>query len=227
MKKAVVLLSGGLDSTTCLAIAQSKGFICSALSFSYNQRHSIELQAASTIAQQMQAADHKIVTLDVDLFGGSALTDKSIQVPSFKESCEIPATYVPARNTIFLSMALGYAESIGARDIFIGASSVDYSHYPDCRSEFIQAFQVLANLATKAGVEGDVFTIHAPLQHLNKAETIQWGIALGVDYRLTISCYQANDAGQACGQCDSCTFRQKGFHGAGVVDPTLYQHSGH
>lgn len=223
MKKAVVLLSGGLDSTTCLAVAQSQGFSCYALSFSYGQRHSAELYAAERIAQKMQSVEHKIIRLDGSLFSGSALTDESIQVPQFQGGTEIPVTYVPARNTIFLAMALGFAESIGARDIFIGASSVDYSHYPDCRPEFIAAFQTLANLATKAGVNGEQFSIHAPLQHLSKIQTIQLGHRLGVDYSLTVSCYQANDQGQACGYCDSCTFRKKGFVGAEVSDPTAYQ----
>jgi 7-cyano-7-deazaguanine synthase len=222
MKKAVVLLSGGLDSTTCLALAKSQGFACHALSFSYGQRHSIELMAAARVAKAMNAAAHKVVTLDVSVFQGSALTESSIHVPDYQEGDDIPITYVPARNTIFLSMALGFAESIGARDIYIGASSVDYSHYPDCRAEFIQAFQTLANLATKAGVEGDAFTIHAPLQHLSKVETIQLGHRLGVDYSMTVSCYQANDAGEACGRCDSCTFRKRGFAEAGIKDPTLY-----
>lgn len=223
MKKAVILLSGGLDSTTCLALARSEGFSCFALSFSYGQRHSAELHAALRIAQSMNVAEHKIVRLDTDLFAGSALTDQSIQVPKFQEGTEIPVTYVPARNTIFLAMALGFAESIGARDIFIGASSVDYSHYPDCRPEFIAAFQSIANLATKAGVNGDLFTIHAPLQHLSKIQTIQLGHRLGVDYSLTVSCYQANEQGEACGHCDSCTFRKRGFTGAEIDDPTLYQ----
>jgi 7-cyano-7-deazaguanine synthase len=165
---------------------------------------------------------HKIIQLDTGLFAGSALTDTSIDVPQFKESTEIPVTYVPARNTIFLAMALGFAESIGARDIYIGASSIDYSHYPDCRPEFIAAFQTLANCATKAGVTGDLFTIHAPLQHLSKIQTIQLGHRLGVDYGLTISCYQANAEGAACGHCDSCTFRKKGFAGAQLGDPTVY-----
>ncbi|WP_392538317.1 7-cyano-7-deazaguanine synthase QueC [Legionella sp. 227] len=227
MKKAVVLLSGGLDSTTCLALATSKGFSCYALSFAYGQRHSAELLAAQRIAQHYKVAKHHIVTLDAELFRNSALTDSNMEVPAFQEGSEIPVTYVPARNTIFLSMALGLAESIGARDIFIGASSVDYSHYPDCRPEFIDAFQTLANLATKAGVTGDHFSIHAPLQHLSKVQTIQLGTSLGVDYSLTVSCYQANDAGEACGECDSCTFRQRGFIGAGVADPTLYRHSSH
>lgn len=223
MKKAVVLLSGGLDSTTCLALAKSQGFECHALSFSYGQRHTAELLAAARIAQYFQAATHKIVSLDTELFRNSALTDDSVKVPSFKESAEIPVTYVPARNTIFLAMALGFAESIDARDIYVGASSIDYSHYPDCRPEFIAAFQTLANVATKAGVSGDPFTIHAPLQHLSKIQTIELGLKLGVDYRLTVSCYQADDEGKACGHCDSCTFRKRGFSGLGIKDPTPYQ----
>ncbi|MCW8470292.1 7-cyano-7-deazaguanine synthase QueC [Fluoribacter gormanii] len=224
-KKAVVLLSGGLDSTTCLALAASKGFSCYAMSFSYGQRHSAELLAAERIAQHYNVVKHQIVSLDTELFRNSALTDSTLEVPAFQGGADIPVTYVPARNTIFLAMALGFAESIGAREIFIGASSVDYSHYPDCRPEFIDAFQTLANLATKAGVTGDRFTIHAPLQHLSKVQTIQLGVSLGVDYSLTVSCYQANDAGEACGQCDSCTFRRRGFIGAGVDDPTLYRSS--
>lgn len=223
MKKAVVLLSGGLDSTTCLALAKSQGFDCYAISFSYGQRHTAELLAAERIAQHYHIAEHKIVLLDTGLFRNSALTDATIDVPTYQESTEIPVTYVPARNTIFLSMALGFAESIDARDIFIGASSIDFSHYPDCRPEFIAAFQTLANLATKAGVTGDQFTIHAPLQHLSKVKTIELGMSLGVDYSLTVSCYQANDAGEACGECDSCTFRKNGFSGAEVADPTLYR----
>ncbi|MCW8387256.1 7-cyano-7-deazaguanine synthase QueC [Fluoribacter dumoffii] len=222
MKKAVVLLSGGLDSTTCLAFAAAKGFSCYALSFSYGQRHSFELNAAQRIAKHYNVVKHHIATLDTELFQNSALTDSTIEVPAFEGSTEIPVTYVPARNTIFLAMALGLAESIGARDIFIGASSIDYSHYPDCRPEFIEAFQKLANLATKAGVMGNRFSIHAPLQHLSKAQTIQLGVSLGVDYSLTVSCYRANEAGAACGECDSCTFRRRGFKEAGVADPTLY-----
>lgn len=223
MKKAVVLLSGGLDSTTCLALARAQGFTCYALSFSYGQRHTAELLAAARIAQHYQVVEHKIVNLDTDLFRHSALTDASLQVPEFNESAEIPVTYVPARNTIFLSMALGFAESISAQSIFIGASSIDYSHYPDCRPEFIAAFQTMANLATKAGMTGNPVTISAPLQYLSKVQTIELGMELHVDYSLTVSCYQANDAGAACGQCDSCTFRKRGFSGAGVSDPTLYQ----
>lgn len=222
MKKAVVLVSGGLDSATCLAIAKSEGFGCYALSFSYGQRHSSELLAAKRVTEAFAAQEHKIVQLDPALFAGSALTDKAIAVPDFKEGSDIPVTYVPARNTIFLAMALGYAESVGAEAIFIGASSVDYSHYPDCRPEFIQAFQSLANLATKAAVEGKPVTLRAPLQHLSKVKTIQVGLELGVDYSLTVSCYQANEEGAACGRCDSCSFRKQGFLGAGVADPTRY-----
>jgi 7-cyano-7-deazaguanine synthase len=222
VKKAVVLLSGGLDSNTCLALAQSNNFSCVALSFSYGQRHASELVAARRIAQSMSVAEHKIINIDTQLFAGSALTDETIAVPQFSERTEIPVTYVPARNTIFLSLALGLAESIGARDLFIGASSIDYSHYPDCRPEFISAFQVLANLATKATSTDEPYIIHAPLQYMSKAETIQLGHRLGVDYRLTVSCYQANDEGEACGHCDSCTFRKKGFLGAQLADPTLY-----
>lgn len=227
MKKAVVLLSGGLDSTTCLALAKSEGFACYALSFSYGQRHSAELLASARIAKHFEVIDHKIVTLDTGLFAGSALTDERIDVPDFQDSPDIPVTYVPARNTVFLSMALSFAESIGARDIYIGASSIDFSHYPDCRPEFIRAFQTLANLATKAGAEGDLFNINAPLQHLSKIETIELGMQLGVDYSLTVSCYQANNKGEACGVCDSCSFRKRGFAGAGIDDPTIYQNSVH
>lgn len=222
MKKAVILLSGGLDSTTCLALASSKGFACYALSFSYGQKHSVELLAAERIAKYYKVMEHKIVNLDIGLFRNSALTDINLKVPAFQGGTSIPITYVPARNTIFLAMALGFAESIGARELFIGASSVDYSHYPDCRPEFIACFQTLANLATKAGVSGDSFVIQAPLQHLSKVQTIQLGISLGVDYSLTVSCYQANEAGEACGRCDSCTLRKQGFINSGVKDPTLY-----
>lgn len=223
MKKAVVLLSGGLDSTTCLALATSEGYTCYALSFSYGQRHNAELVAAARIAQHYQVQQHQIITLDPALFSNSALTNPAIEVPKFQESTEIPVTYVPARNLIFLSMAVGFAESVGAEDIYIGASSVDYSHYPDCRPEFITAFQTLANLATKAGISGNPLTVHAPLQHLSKVKTIELGISLGIDYSLTISCYQADHTGKACGHCDSCIFRKRGFTSAGIADPTFYQ----
>lgn len=220
--KAVVLLSGGLDSATCLAIAKAQNFTCYALSFSYGQRHPAELAAAHHIAQASDVADHRVVQLDIGQFGASALTDTSIEVPDYQDSTQIPTTYVPARNTVFLAIALGLAESIGAYDIFIGANAVDYSGYPDCRPEFINAFQSLANIATKAGVEGQKFTIQAPLLHLSKAEIIQKGTALGVDYGLTVSCYQATPQGEACGRCDSCVLRRKGFLAAHVQDPTRY-----
>jgi len=223
MKKAVILLSGGLDSATCLAIAKAQGFACHALSFIYGQRHDYELVAAKRIAQELGASEHRIVNLDSGQFGASALTDTSIDVPDYAESTSIPVTYVPARNTIFLANGLGFAEAIGAYDIFIGANAIDYSHYPDCRPAFIDAFQTLANLATKAGVEGKHFTIQAPLLHLTKAHIIQTGMGLGVDYSVTVSCYQLNDKGEACGRCDSCAFRAKGFAEAKIADPTHYQ----
>jgi 7-cyano-7-deazaguanine synthase len=222
MNKAVVLLSGGLDSTTCLAIAKAEGFACYALSFSYEQRHGAELAAARRIAKRFAVVEHRVITLDSWQFAGSALTDKSIAVPDYTGSKTIPVTYVPARNTIFLAYALAYAEIIGAKDIFIGVTSVDYSHYPDCTPEFISAFQKLANLAIKAGVEGEPFTLHAPLQYFSKAEIILAGTRLGVEYAMTVSCYQATENGEACGRCDSCTFRRQGFAAAKVVDPTLY-----
>ena len=223
MKKAVILLSGGLDSATCLSIAKAQGFACYALSFAYGQRHTYEITAARKIAQVMGAVDHRVVNLDIGQFGGSALTDTSIDVPSYQGATDIPVTYVPARNTIFLSIALGFAESIDADDIFIGANAVDYSGYPDCRPEFIAAFQTLANVATKKGLQGKGFTIQAPLQQLSKAEIIQAGTALGLDYGLTVSCYQLTDKGAACGQCDSCVLRRQGFIAAGIKDPTVYQ----
>ncbi|MBA2710655.1 MAG: 7-cyano-7-deazaguanine synthase QueC [Tatlockia sp.] len=223
MKKAVVLLSGGLDSTTCLAIAKAAGFSCHALSFSYGQRHSSEIAAAERVGKYFSVNEHRIVNLDIGQFGGSALTDESLQVPHFKASNDIPITYVPARNTIFLAIALGYAETLGATDLFIGVSAIDYSHYPDCRPEFMEAFQKLANLATKAGVEGSSITLNAPLLNLSKADTILKGIELNVDYSLTISCYQATPVGEACGHCDSCSFRKLGFANAGVTDPTIYK----
>ena len=224
MKKAVVLLSGGLDSATVLAIARDQGYECYALSINYGQRHSTELDAAKRVAGLLGAVDHKIIPISLDSFVGSALTDKSIDVPE-QESEGIPITYVPARNTIFLSLALGWAEVLGARDLFVGVNAVDYSGYPDCRPEFINAFEQLANLATKAGVEGGHFHIRAPLIDLTKAEIIKQGVGLGVDYGLTISCYQADDLGRACGLCDSCRLRKQGFEDAGVPDPTSYFHS--
>jgi 7-cyano-7-deazaguanine synthase len=222
-KKAVVLVSGGLDSATCLAIARDMSFETYALSFDYGQRHSIELEAAKKVAKSLGAKQHKIIKLSIGELGGSALTDKNINVPDYKDSDQIPITYVPARNTVFLSIALGWAEILQANNIFIGVSAVDYSGYPDCRPEFIEAFQNLANLATKAGIEGDGFKIHTPLLKLSKAETILTGTQLGVDYGLTISCYQADSEGRACGKCDSCYFRKIGFHEAGLKDPTIYK----
>lgn len=222
MKKAIILLSGGLDSTTCLAIAKSRGFACYALSFQYGQKHDAELAAAKKIAAAFEVETHYIMPLSLDNMGGSALTDETINVPDHKEDGKIPITYVPARNTIFLAIALGWAEVIAADAIFIGVSAVDYSGYPDCRPEYIAAFQQLAQLATKAGVEGNAIKIETPLIHLSKAQTIQQGHALGVDYALTISCYRANEEGLACGSCASCMLRKKGFLEAGVKDPTGY-----
>jgi 7-cyano-7-deazaguanine synthase len=221
-KKAIVLLSGGLDSITTLALAQQQGFKCYALSFDYGQRHNAELIAAAQIAADYQVEEHKIIKLGLGSIGGSALTDEHIAVPNTPQQ-GIPVTYVPARNTIFLSFALGWAEVLDLNDIFIGVNAIDYSGYPDCRPEFIQAFQHLANLATKAGVEGRSFTIHTPLISLSKAEIIKQGMALGVDYRRTVSCYSANDQGQACKVCDACRLRKDGFSEAGIIDPTRYQ----
>jgi 7-cyano-7-deazaguanine synthase len=221
-KRAVVLLSGGLDSATVLAIARDQGYRCHALSMAYGQRHAAELAAAARVAHALQAVEHKVVTIGLDAFGGSALTDMAIAVPE-EMGTGIPVTYVPARNTVFLSLALGWAEVLDAHDIFIGVNAVDYSGYPDCRPRFIEAFEGLANLATKAGVEGHPFHIHTPLIELSKAEIIRRGSALGVDYGLTVSCYQANEAGEACGVCDSCRLRAKGFAEAGLADPTRYR----
>lgn len=221
-KKAVVLLSGGLDSATALAMAVGQGFDCYALSLDYGQRSLTELTAARRVAKSLGAVSHQVLPIALDAFGGSALTDPSIEVPE-QEGEGIPVTYVPARNTIFLSLALGWAEVLGARDIFLGVNAVDYSGYPDCRPAFIHAFESLSNLATKAGVEGDRFHIHAPLIEMTKAEIIRQGVALGVDYSATISCYQADDQGCACGLCDSCRLRAQGFIDAGVVDPTRYR----
>ncbi|ODN43898.1 7-cyano-7-deazaguanine synthase QueC [Piscirickettsia litoralis] len=222
-KKAVVLASGGLDSTTCIALAKSQGFEVYAMSFDYGQQHNAELDAVKRIVKKMAVKQHEIIKFSMDgIAQGSALTNSEIEVPDYQGDGEIPVTYVPARNTIFLSMALGWAEVLGAQDIFIGVSEVDYSGYPDCRPEYIEAFANMANLATKAGVEGNKLNIHAPLSHLSKAETIQLGLKLGVDYRLTVSCYRADHEGRACGQCDSCAYRKKGFIEAGVEDPTPY-----
>ena len=221
-KKAIILLSGGLDSITVLALAKQQGYECYALSFDYGQRHNAELIAASQIAAHYQVKDHKIIKLGLGAIGGSALTDEHIAVPNTPQE-GIPVTYVPARNTIFLSFALGWAEVVEAHDIFIGVNAVDYSGYPDCRPEFISAFQHLANLATKAGVEGESVKIHTPLIDLSKAEIIKQGQALNVDYRMTVSCYSADSDGHACAVCDACRLRKTGFEEAGCVDPTRYQ----
>lgn len=222
MNKAVILLSGGLDSTTCLAYAKSKGFDCHALSFNYGQRHVAELNAAKAIASHFKVK-HTIFDLDMGQFGGSALTNKDIEIPEYDQNnTAIPTTYVPARNTVFLSIALALAEVINAKDIYVGVSAIDYSGYPDCRPEYIQAFQTLANLATKLGVEEGGVTIHTPLIALSKAETIDLGLKLGVDYSMTVSCYQASETGHACGKCDSCMLRKKGFSELKASDPTMY-----
>lgn len=224
-KQAIVLLSGGLDSTTTLAIAQSKGFECYALSFSYGQRHSAELVAATKIAKLAKVIEHKIFDIDLATFKGSALTDEEIRVPQDKVAVVsegIPVTYVPARNTVFLSIALAWAEVLQIEDIFIGVNAVDYSGYPDCRPEFIQAYEGMANLATKAGVEGNKLKIHTPLISLSKAEIIKLGSKLEVDYSNTVSCYLADELGKACGSCDACNFRKQGFKDAGITDPTRY-----
>ncbi len=221
-RKAVVLLSGGLDSATVLAMAQAEGFLCHTVSFDYGQRHRAELDAAAKLARQSAVAEHKVITLGLDGMGGSALTDESLAVPESPQA-GIPVTYVPARNTVFLALALGWAEVLEARDIFIGVNAVDYSGYPDCRPAFIEAFERMANLATRAGVEGEGFRIRAPLQDMSKAQIIEAGQRLGLDYSLTVSCYQADSQGRACGRCDSCRLRTAGFAAAGVVDPTLYR----
>ena len=224
MKRAVVLLSGGLDSTTCLAIALSQGYEVSALSFDYGQRSSSELEAARSIAIAAGVKNHHVIPLGIGALRGSALTDHAVMVPE-KESAGIPVTYVPARNTVFLSYALALAEVSEANAIFIGVNARDYSGYPDCRPEFIHAFEVMANLATKSAIEGSPITIEVPLIMMSKAEIIQAGTGLGVDYALTVSCYQADEHGKACGRCDSCRFRQKGFLEAGLPDPTQYQNA--
>ena len=220
-KRAVILLSGGLDSATVVAMARAEGYSCYTMSFDYGQRHRAELQAAERVARDLGVVEHKVIGLNLNGIGGSALTDSAIAVPE-GPSEGIPITYVPARNTVFLSLALGWAEVLGARDIFIGVNAVDYSGYPDCRPEFVEAFERMANLATKAGVEGQGFRIQAPLQNLSKAEIVKAGVKLGVDYGLTVSCYQADDKGYACGKCDSCRLRAEGFSAAGIADPTPY-----
>lgn len=221
MKKAVILLSGGLDSATVLAIARSEGYACFALSLDYGQRHHGELAAAQRVASALGTVQHRTIALDLTAFGGSALTDVSIAVPT-DQPTGIPVTYVPARNTIMLSLALAWAEVLESGDIFIGVNAVDYSGYPDCRPEFVAAFERMANLATKAAVEGTPLRVHAPLVNLSKAEIIRRGTALGVDYSLTVSCYQATEDGRACGRCDSCRLRRQGFADAEVPDPTPY-----
>ena len=222
MKNAVILLSGGLDSATVLALARQRGFACYALSVDYGQRHHAELAAARRVAQALGAVEQRVAGIDLTGFGGSALTDARIAVPE-QPTQGIPLTYVPARNTIMLSLALAWAEVLRAQDIFIGVNAVDYSGYPDCRPEYIEAFERMANLATKAAVEGGRLTLHAPLLHLSKAEIIKRGAQLGVDYSLTVSCYQADEDGCACAVCDSCRLRRVGFETAGIADPTRYR----
>ena len=222
MKPAVVLLSGGLDSATTLAIAAAAGYACHCLSVDYGQRHVAELAAAARVARALGASQHRTVKIDMGQFGGSALTDASISVPTGGVQPGIPVTYVPARNTIMLSLALAWAEVLGAQDIFVGVNAVDYSGYPDCRPEYLRAFEAMANLATKAAVEGRPLRLHAPLIDLPKAAIVRQGMALGVDYGLTVSCYQADAAGRACGACDSCRLRRAGFDAAEIPDPTVY-----
>ena len=225
---AVVLLSGGLDSTTVLAIARNQGYLCHTLAFDYGQRHRHELAACTHIARQMHAASHRVFTLDIGQFGGSALTSDAIAVPKDRDEAhmdDIPVTYVPARNLVFLSIATAYAETLGASDLFIGVNAIDYSGYPDCRPEFIDSFTQTANLATKAGVEGAAIRVHTPLIDLTKAQIIQRGVELGVDYAMTHSCYDPDETGGACGRCDSCVLRRNGFAAVGIADPTRYSAS--
>jgi len=222
MPTAVVLLSGGLDSATVLAMAREAGYDCYCLSIDYGQRHRTELAAAARVARALGAREHRVTTLDLAAFGGSALTDTRIAVPVSGIGTGIPVTYVPARNTIMLSLALAWAEVLGARDIFFGANAVDYSGYPDCRPAYMRAFETMANLATKAAVEGAKLTLHTPIIDLKKADIIRRGSALGIDYALTVSCYQADQDGRACGVCDSCRLRKAGFAAAGIADPTYY-----
>jgi len=223
MSKAIVLLSGGLDSTTTLAIAKSEGFDCYALSFDYGQKQISELISAKNIAKQFGVVEHRIMSISLADIGGSALTDSNIDIPKYNESSEIPITYVPARNTVFLSFALAWAEVIGSQSIFIGVNALDYSGYPDCRPEYIKAYEVMANLATKQSIEGTKLNIHTPLIHLTKAKIITKGLSLGIDYSKTTSCYQANSDGEACGECDACVLRRNGFDEADIEDPTMYQ----
>lgn len=220
-KRAVILLSGGLDSATLVAMVRAEGYSCYTMSFDYGQRHLAELEAAARVAQDLGVVEHKVIGLNLDGMGGSALTDSTIDVPEAPTQ-GIPVTYVPARNTVFLSLALGWAEVLNARDIFIGVNALDYNGYPDCRPEYVESFERMANLATKAGVEGQGFRIQAPLQNLSKAAIVKVGVGLGVNYSLTVSCYQADDDGRACGKCDSCRLRAEGFQMAGITDPTRY-----
>ena len=223
MRPAVILLSGGLDSATVLALARNEGYACHALSVQYGQRHQAELDAAARVVAQLGAVSHKVVAIDLSTFGGSALTDATIAVPvDGVKPGVIPVTYVPARNTIMLSLALAWAEVLGSCDIFFGANALDYSGYPDCRPDFMRAFERLANLATRAGVEGAHLILHTPIIAMSKAEIVRLGTGLGVDYGLTVSCYQADAVGRACGRCDSCRLRRAGFEAAGVIDPTRY-----
>lgn len=221
-KRAVILLSGGLDSATVLASARAEGYDCYTMSFDYGQRHRSELEASQRISKALGAVEHKVIGINLGGIGGSALTDSSLAVPETASHGEIPITYVPARNTVFLSLALGWAEVLQAYDIFIGVNDVDYSGYPDCRMEFIQAFEGVANLATREGVEGRKFRIQAPLQSMSKAAIIGLGMQLGIDYALTVSCYQADNQGRACGVCESCQLRKQGFLNADINDPTRY-----
>ena len=220
-RKAVILVSGGVDSATTVAYAKKHGFSCHALSVNYGQRHAAELQFAKMLCERLDVTEHKVVNVGLDQIGGSSLTDKSLDVPTGPTSA-IPSTYVPARNTIMLSVALGWAEVLGAEDIFIGANAVDYSGYPDCRPEYISAYERLANFATRFGVEGGEIKIHAPLIDMKKSEIIALGLELGIDFSATVSCYQANRAGEACGHCDSCRIRRNGFEEVGIADPTRY-----
>ncbi|QEL63742.1 ExsB protein [Oryzomicrobium terrae] len=223
--KAVILLSGGLDSATVLAIAREQGYACYCLSVDYGQKHRAELDAAVRVAKALGAIEHRVAKIDIGQFGGSALTDPTLAVPTDGVQPGIPITYVPARNTILLALSLAWAEVLDARHVFVGVNAVDYSGYPDCRPAFVQAFENLANLATKAAVEGAKLTVHAPLIDLSKADIVRAGTRLGVDYGLTVSCYQADDAGRACGSCDACRLRREGFAAAGLADPTHYQNA--